>query len=85
MHSGASSLEAEEYLFWDILEVIIPAGAGRTKPGGWQLEQAGGQAEVPTSVLLSGEGKSLLGERGNFLVVYISGLRNKNFYSEKNY
>lgn len=48
------------------------------KPGGWQLEQAGGRAEVPTSVLLSGEGKSLLGEHGNFLVVYISGLRNKN-------
>lgn len=43
MNSGASSLEAEGYLFWDVLEVVIPRGAGRTKPGRWQLEQTGRQ------------------------------------------
>lgn len=43
MNSGASSSEAEGYLFWNILEVIIPRGAGETKPDGWQLEQTGRQ------------------------------------------
>lgn len=84
MHS-ASSLEAEEYLSLRYSRVTIPGGAGRTKPGGCQLEQAGGRTEVPTSAPLSGAGKTLLGESGHFLVVYISGLRNKNFSSEKTY
>lgn len=63
----------------------MPGGAGRTKPAGYQLEQAGSRAEVPTSAPLSGTGKTLLEESGHFLVVYISDLRNKNFNSEKNY
>lgn len=84
MNSGASSLEAEGYLFWDILEVIIPRGVGRTEPASvaagvnWQ---AG--LRCPHLSLLSGVGKSLLGRSGNFLVVYIPGLRNTNIYSEK--
>lgn len=85
MHSGASSLEAEDYLFWDVLEVIIPGGAGRTKPGGCQLEQTDSRAEVPSSAPLSEARKTLLGESSHFLVIYISGLRNKNFNSEKKY
>ena len=58
MNSGASSLEAEGYLFWDLLEVIIPRGVGRTEPArvaagaNWQ---AG--LRCPHLALLSGVGK----------------------------
>lgn len=54
--------------------------------GSWS--KLAGRAEVPTSVpaLWGEEGsEGSVGGSGNFLVVYTCGLRNANFYSEKNY
>lgn len=86
MNSDASRVEAEGCLFRDILEVIIPRGAGTTEPA--QLTARANWLaglRCPHLSPLSGTGKCLLRGSGNFLIVHISGLRNRSFCSDKNY
>lgn len=83
LNSGASSLEAERCLL-GYSRGCNPKRSWQDRPwlgGSWST--AAGRAEVPSSVPFSGLGKSLLGGSGKFLIVYISGLRNTNFFSEE--
>ena len=64
-------------------EELAGQSAGQSRVAAGANWQAG--LRCPHLSPLSGVGKSLLGESGNFLVVSASGLRNTNFYSDKNY